>query len=542
MTKVNNLFGQWFQETFKPVKHKAFRNLWIAGAASNVGSVIQITTASWLMTTLTDSVLMISLVQTAAMLPLVLFAILAGASADLNNKRIQMLAGNLLSLCAVAALIAIVWLDQISPILLLLFTALIATGLTAMLPAWQSSIIELVPRDDLPSSISLNTLAFNVARATGPAIGAEVIAIGGILWAFGVNLISYAIIVAVLLSWAYRPAPSELPKERWTTAVQAGVRYVFLSPGLLRHIARGLMLTFAASAIISLPPAIALSLNAGARGYGILLTSFGIGAIMGSLSVAWVRSRIQPSRQFTLALMLLASAAAALSFANSLMLAAIVLFVAGMGWIQAASTLQVTVQMACPKWVTGRTIAVFSTTFSLGLATGAAWWGLVADNIGLPVALWGCAGLLLVITAISALMEFYNPDAEDLQTKIVVDQASISTLNPNEGPIHVSVKYRVAKSNAEEFQRLMLQYAQRRKRDGVRGWSLVQDIDEPTLWVEAFRSPTWGDFLHRVSRILIADDMLREQIWSLCEEEPKFSKRLDQSNPDAEPRVIDWIS
>ncbi|QLC26392.1 MFS transporter [Parasphingopyxis algicola] len=515
--------------TFAPLSNRPFRNIWAAGTASNLGSVIQATSAAWLMTTMTTSPVLIALVQTAATIPLVLCALPAGAAADLYNKRLQMLFGNVLSLAAIILLVVLTVQDEITPYRLLALTGIASVGLTVMLPAWHASVIEMVTRADLAASVSLNSLGFNIARAVGPAIGAEIIAIAGIAAAFSANAVSYLFMIAALLVWRYKPIRKTLPQESIGRAMVDGLRFVGLSPGLRLHIARGFLLTFTASALLALPPVVALELDVGARGFGILLTAFGVGAMVGSLSVASVRLHMQPKRQLLFAMLCLAVSSIALAASPNLFFAAFSLLIGGFGWIQSASTLQVTVQTACPRWVTARTISIFSTTFALGIASGAALWGLLAAEFGMTTALIGSGMVTAGAAIFSSLVHFYDPNEDDLQPRFELDSYRAPQVDPRSGPVWLTVEYRVPKANVTQFRSAMRDYARIRRRDGARNWSLAQDIDSRDIWIERFQSPTWADFLHRISRMLVADNVTRERILALCEDKPVWRRQLERS-------------
>lgn len=526
----------WAATTFAPLSNTTFRNIWIAGAASNFGSIIQATLAAWLMTTMTASPILIASVQTAATLPLVLTALVSGASADLYSKRAQMLAGNLVCLGAIVALVVLTMQDAMTPVRLLALTAIISVGLSAFLPAWHASVVEIVSRKDLAASISLNGLAFNIARAVGPAVGAEIIALFGIAAAFGVNAISYLLMIAALLTWRHRPPVKTLPPETIGRAIIDGLRFVSLSPGLRLHILRGFLLTLTASALLALPPVVALELDVGARGFGIMLTAFGVGAMIGSLTVAWVRQRLGPQRQLFISTICMATASIALAFSSTLFLAVAALLIGGIGWIQGASTLQVTVQTSCPRWVTARTISIFSTTFALGIAAGSLLWGFIASETSIFLALI-IAGLIQIATAaFSSLIHFYNPEEEDLKPRLDMSatKAPSMSINPRSGPVLLSVEYTVAKVNVTQFRVAMREYARIRRRDGARNWSLAQDIDAPERWVERFQSPTWADYLHRISRMLVADNGIRKQILALSDGDPKWQRQLERYGPARE--------
>src|SRR5690606_37414251 len=128
------------------------------------------------------------------------------------------------------ALAVCAWTDLLTPWLLLLFTYLIGCGAAFNAPAWQASVGDMVPRGELPGAVTLNSMGFNIARSSGPAIGGVIVAAAGAAAAFAVNALSYIALVVVLARWRRPPTTRLLPPETLRVAVTAGVRYVAMSP------------------------------------------------------------------------------------------------------------------------------------------------------------------------------------------------------------------------------------------------------------------------------------------------------------------------
>ena len=155
-----------------------------------------------------------------------LFSLLAGAAADVWDRRSVMLVAQVAMLLASAALSLLAYLGLVTPWLLLGLTFLLGCGAALYGPAWQSSVGEQVPRDVLPAAVALNSLGFNIARTVGPAIGGIVVAAAGAQAAFLLNALSYIGLIVVLLTWKRPAAPNPLPPETVGVAMRAGLRYV----------------------------------------------------------------------------------------------------------------------------------------------------------------------------------------------------------------------------------------------------------------------------------------------------------------------------
>ena len=142
-----------------------FRALWFATIASNIGTWMQNVGASWLMTTLSPSPLIIAMVQAATSLPVFLLALPAGALADIVDRRALILITQVWMLAAAAALSAATYAGAMSPALLLLLTFLLGIGSAMSGPAWQAMITDLVAPQEVSAAVALNSVAFNLARA-----------------------------------------------------------------------------------------------------------------------------------------------------------------------------------------------------------------------------------------------------------------------------------------------------------------------------------------------------------------------------------------
>src|SRR5512132_873132 len=132
-----------------PLRLGLFRALWLANLISATGTTVQGVGAAWLMITLAGTPDRVALVQTATQAPILLFALLAGTLADLWDRRRVLLLAQLWTVLAAAGLALLSSFDLVTPSLLLLFTFCIGTGAALTGPAWQASVREIVPREEL---------------------------------------------------------------------------------------------------------------------------------------------------------------------------------------------------------------------------------------------------------------------------------------------------------------------------------------------------------------------------------------------------------
>ncbi|WP_405403318.1 MFS transporter [Paracoccus sp. Ld10] len=486
-----------------PLGYRDFRRLWSATLVSNFGGLVQAVGAAWLMTQLTDSATLIALVQASNTLPIMLLAIGAGTLADIVDRK-TLLMGSLIFMAVVSlALAAVAWTGGLTPWLLLGFTFLLGAGQAIYNPPWQASMGDLVARQDLPAAVSLNSVGFNLMRSVGPAAGGLIVATLGASAAFAVNAISYLPLLGAMSRWKPRLAPRVTTPEPFMAAMGAGLRYVALSPNLLRVMTRGALFGFAAIAVLALLPLVAKSHpEGGSLLFGGLLGCYGVGAIGGALLNPRIRARLNNENVVRMAFAGFAIAALVLGQTQSVWLHAVAMLPAGASWVLALSLFNVTVQLSTPRWVVARALALYQMATFGGMAAGAWIWGMVAGAQGLDTALTAAGAMLLVGAAIGFWLRAPEFGAVDLDpVNRFREPALMLDLRGRSGPIMVMVDYRIDQADVPEFLRLMQRRRNIRRRDGARNWSLLRDLEHPDQWSESYHIATWDEYVrHNLRR------------------------------------------
>ncbi len=501
--------------TLAPFHSRIFVSIWSASLIANFGGLIEAVGASWLMTSLAPSPAMVALVQASTALPIMLLSLPAGAIADISDRRVVMLVAQIFLLMASGTLTAFAFMDQITPWTLLTLTFLIGCGAALYAPAWQSSVGEQVPRSALSAAVSLNSLAFNLARIAGPAIGGVIVAAAGARTAFLVNLLCYLALIAVLATWRRPKPPRTLPPERIPMAVGAGLRYARLSPGIRTVLVRGSMFGLLGSAIWALMPLIARDLiGGGAVTFGILYAAFGAGAVVGALFSSSLRVKHGNEKVARVATVGfgVGTVLTALSSWHALSMAALML--AGASWVTALSTFNVTVQTSSPRWVAGRTIAIYQMVTFGGLAFGSWLWGTLAEHFGLILTLAGSGALMCASSLLGRKLPLPQPEGLNLDPLRTFSAAQTDTLErlSDTGPIVVTIEYRIAAQDTEGFLTEMRELRRIRRRDGARRWTLMQDTADPQSWIERYHSPNWIEHLRRHHRLTVADQETERRV------------------------------
>ncbi|TGN52283.1 MFS transporter [Paracoccus liaowanqingii] len=486
-----------------PLGYRDFRLLWGATLVSNFGGLVQAVGAAWLMTQLTDSATLIALVQASNTLPVMLLAIASGALADIFNRRSLLMAALVFMSVVSVALAVVAWTGGLTPWLLLGFTFLLGAGQAVYNPPWQASMGDLVARKDLPAAVSLNSVGFNLMRSVGPAAGGLIVATLGAAAAFAVNAVSYLPLLGAMARWRPKLAPRVTTPEPFMAAMGAGLRYVALSPNLMRVMLRGALFGFAAIAVLALLPLVAKSHpEGGSLLFGGLLGCYGIGAIAGALLNPRLRARLDNEHVVRMAFLGFAAAALLLGLTQSVWLHALATLPAGASWVLALSLFNVTVQLSTPRWVVARALALYQTATFGGMATGAWIWGTVAGAQGLGTALT-LAGLMLVAgAAIGVWLRAPEFGAVDLDPVNRFREPALRLdLRGRSGPIMIMVDYRIDHDDVAEFLRLMRLRRNIRRRDGARNWALLRDLEHPDQWSESYHIATWEEYVrHNLRR------------------------------------------
>jgi MFS family permease len=533
---------------FAPLRRPLFRDRWIASTVSSVGTWMQDTAGTWLMTVLTTSPLLIALMQTAASLPVLFLGLLAGATADIYERRRLLIFWQCWMLASVAVLAVLTFIGVITPVTLLLFTFLLNIGSAMNNPAWQAIVPELVPREQIPSAVTLNAASNNIARALGPALGGLMIAAfavphRGAGWVFALNSASFAGVIWILWRWKRQPVfHSALPAERIAPSIRSGLRYLRFAPDLQGPLIRAFTFTFFVSAVWSLLALVAKSdLHQGAMGYGILNGCLGLGAVMGATSLARIRRKVDADTLL---------AAASVYYVLTLLILALVkipavvivtLLGAGFCWTTTMSTLNVSVQLSVPGWVYARALGAYLMTFQGGMALGSVTWGAIAEHSSTRVALLcsavGFAATLPFVLRIH-ILKGSLPDLTPYQWKRPAPTFSTAP-DPDAGPVRISIDYRIPVARYPEFVRAVHELKGARLRDGAIRWGIYRDAADPEHLNETFLMESWLDYLRSRERTTAADSAIRNRVWALHEDDtpPKITHQVWAGEPADAPRV-----
>jgi MFS family permease len=501
---------QW--STWRPLRVPMFRNLLVADLVSDMGTFMQGVGAAWLMVSQGAGPLLVALTQTASAFPFFLLALPAGAFGDIFDRRKLILTTEIWMFSVAVALAVLTVLHLITPWALLALTLALSIGDAMEAPTWRAVLPEVVPQQALMPAIALNGIEFNLARAIGPALGGFLIVAAGIGTVFWLNAASYLGVLWVIARWKRPPSPQNSLRETVSGAIRAAVRYTRNSPDILTILGRiGCIMLFA-SAFWALLPTVAHELRQSATLYGVLLAVFGGGAVLGAMALQRTRALFSSDALLALGTTVFAASLWGVAGFKSIPLLSLAILFGGIAWTAIISLMTTVMQNLAPDWIRARAMAVFMLVYMGTWTAGSAFWGYIAGRLGTHFSLIAAAvgtALCPILVLVSRLPDTPVDLGEwDHWGKPML----VGDIDPNQGPVLVTVEYEVDPKKADEFLEAIHKFARVRRRDGASRWGVYRDTEHPTRYVETFIVDSWAEHMRQHERLTKGDEQLEENV------------------------------
>ena len=491
-----------------PLRHQNFRTFYFGTVAAALGYMMQTTISAWVMATLTPSALMVALVQTASTAPSIFVGLFAGTLADLVDRK-RLITINMIALSITTMILGILTLlGWINPFLLLFLTVIVGASFTFYQPAQSASVNELVSREELPPAIALAAVAFNVARAVGPALAGLVAAVLSSGWALIISSFAFLVMIFAVRGW--KPQLRSLPgvPETLMSGVMSGVRYMRHSIAMRTVIIRSLTFTICASALWALLPVIARDqLHMGPGGFGLLFTGFGIGAVIGALAVPGQIRAKSLNTVVSYGVVLWALAVTLIAATEYTPLALLGTACAGMAWVNVHASLSAGLQSTAPGWVRARAVAIGLISVQASMAIGSILWGTIATAFGTHIALFVSAGALAILHFVGRNVTVrmgseadVTPGTTKLPTLTIADEPEAA-----DGPVLIQIEYIVEPERRADFLTMIQKLEPLRRRNGATSWRVFRDLAEDGRFVERYILASWGEYVRLRSRTTMAD-------------------------------------
>jgi MFS family permease len=385
--------------------HRDYRVLWFTQLFSLTGTWVQSLAQSWLVLTLTDSPAALGLIGVCQFGPTLILGLPAGVLVDRLPKRRLLMVTQIAAAAIIGLLALLVATGQVQ--LWQIYVAAIALGIVSAvdMPARQSFVVDLVGEDDLMNAIALNSALFNTTRVAGPALAGLLLATFGPEICFVINAVSYVPVIAALGVMRTEGRPKRggedgSPVER----LREGLAYVRRSPAVgLPITLAGLMAVFGMNFGVWAPLLARDALDIGASGFGLLMSSLGLGSLAGALTLAFTRRRPSPRVMLGTALLFGAFEIAlglVARFGVTAVLAMVLMAGTGFAMSTTMALANTTVQTNTPDWLRGRVMSIYLTVFAGSTPIGAALAGFLSGLWGAPVAVT-VGGAVVAVIALS---------------------------------------------------------------------------------------------------------------------------------------------
>lgn len=516
-----------------PFKSSLYRMLWIAALFSYVGAAMYDVGASWLMTSLAPNPLFVSLITTATTLPILLFALPSGILSDIFDRRSILLITCAYMFTISTALAVLTFVGLTTTTVLLTLTFALGAGTTMIRTPIIPTMSGLVSRSELPNALTLSALASNLGRVIGPTVGGFIVAAIAPWAVFFINSASFIGMMIVLSRLPRKPninnhqQQSSLPPENIIRAVRIQLRYIRYSQAAHVLIVRVGLFTLCSSALLSLLPLLAKhELGLDSIGFGLLLGSFGAGAIIGGIVILpRLQHKASVESLITISIALLAIVTLTMGYVRVFDLACMVMGLGGIAYITILSKFYTIGIKSAPKWIGARVLAVYLLILNGGLVVGSVIWGAFANTFGIPLTLL-VASLALAATII-ARKPYSSELLDDLDFTPASDhwslppQSSID-LKQDDNRALVTIEYKnIDPKLSHEFERSIHELGRILKSEGMAYWELFQDPSDISHYIEIRIADTWTDHMRQHENVTKNVQDMENRILELIKDCPR---------------------
>lgn len=392
-----------------PLSSPGFRSIWAANTLSLMAFWMTEVVCGWQMRLMSDAdPLLVASVYTALQLPIVLLVIPAGVLTDLADRRRVMIWTHVWLAFSLGILLCLTLTDQLTPSLLLLCLPLVAIGQAMRMPGIATLIPDLVPTEQIPAAVSLNSMAQTSSRIIGPALAGVVIASTGVATVLALNTAIMAVIVLLFFRLSYRRADdsAETIGQRFLPAIKEGLRLAAVTPWQ-RNILIRIGTFFACAAAV--PALMAVRFN-NSETYGLMYACFGAGSLFGLVVIGKLGHQ-RLNKRLSAGLLMCSACMILFGASDSPAQAAPLLAGIGASWMFCSNSIMVAAQMQLTPGLRGRGLSFIFAVGSACLAGGGLLWGGVARYASPAIASVSAGVCLLLILVVSRHLSIAAPVA-----------------------------------------------------------------------------------------------------------------------------------
>ena len=386
------------------LRHRDFRRLWIGTFASNVGSWAQKVATAWLIYRMTNSEAWLGIDAFASGIPTVLLLPLGGIISDRVNRRTLLIGTNIASAGLAFALAALAFTDTLRVWHIVVVSALSGVVQALMVPASTSILPTLVGEKDTKNAIALNSVQFNVSRIIGPAIGGLTLIGLGAAASFALNGLSFLVMVIALALIGAVPG-AKLKNESVRDNFRGGLKFIRDAGNIRVLLVLVMLAAFLGAPMISMMPALTKSvLHREASTYSLLLSCFGVGAVVAAGFVALSgHSSPKPCRVVPY-LIIYGVCLIAVAFQLPIGIVGLLVAISGFAFINTMIRLGTAIIQSTADEYRGRVTSLQSLGFRLGQPLGSLVAGFLASEFGVSIAFWVFGAAMIVAILIARQM------------------------------------------------------------------------------------------------------------------------------------------
>jgi MFS family permease len=385
------------QRVFKAFQYRDFRLMWTGACLSAIGTWMQMFTQGWLIWEISHSARLLALDPILQAIPIFLFSLVGGVLADRFERRHMLIFSQCLQMTVAIVLTGLVGFHVVKVWHFLTGSFIVGFAQAFGGPAYSALIPTLVPKEDMPNAIALNSIQFNAAVAVGPAFGGLALAKLGATWCFGLNALSFLAPVVTLLMLNTRFLPEKTGASMMTSLKQ-GIAFV-RHEGAMESL---IVLAFCMAALgvpmrTFLPVFADKVFHSGAGTAAWFLSSSGAGSVVGALAVAWMGNMKNKGRWALLMLISLGVGVSAFALSHAIWFSCIALFFAGASMMGVFTMVNSLVQLIVSNQMRGRVMSVYNLSFRSGMPMGNLIAGWLVPIFTAPKVLAVNGGLLVVL-------------------------------------------------------------------------------------------------------------------------------------------------
>jgi predicted MFS family arabinose efflux permease len=430
-----------------------------------------------------------------------------------------------------------------TPTILLILTFALGAGTTMIRTPIIPTMSGLVSGSELPAALTLSAVASNMGRVIGPTVGGFIVTAIAHWAVFFLNSVSFIGMIIVLTRLPRRSnvqqqqnqhqqqhqhqQQSSLPPENIIRAIRVQMRYVRYSQAVHVLIVRAGLFTICSSALLSLLPLLAKrELGLDSTGFGILLGSFGMGAIIGGI-VILPRLHAKASVESLIigSIALLAIVTLTVGYERDFGILCIAMALGGAAYITTISKFYTIGMKSAPKWIGARVLAVYLLILNGGLVVGSLIWGTVANIFGIPFTL--LVASLASGATILAKKRYSSTLLDDLDFTPASDhwslppQSSVDALQ-NESQALITIEYnKIDPKLAEEFEQSVCELGRILRSEGMAYWELFQDPSDIGHYIEIRIADTWTDHIRQHEYVTKNVQIMENRIRALIKDCPQ---------------------